>query len=97
MKKIILSLMLLCSLTSLTTQSIKKVEEFKYSVNANNRKVIITIYNYNFDKNVIYYGVINEDKIFDFTNLSNGKYKIEVKDLRKNVIDNKEFLINKKL
>ena len=73
--------------------SINKVGAFKFIVSTpakSNVSVIIT----DADNNVIHQEYLNNTKLFNFNNLSDGKYNMTILDSYKKVVETKSFEIN---
>jgi hypothetical protein len=73
--------------------SINKVGAFKFIVSTpakSNVSVVIT----DADNNVIHQEYLNNTKLFNFTNLSDGKYNMTILDSYKKVVETKSFEIN---
>ena len=91
MKKIILilSIIITLALTAITTPKTKKQtnkNEFKFSVLAQGKNLIIEVYE---DKNLIHIQHINENTNFNFTNSRNSKINVLVKNEHDKIIDTK--------
>ena len=72
---------------------IEKVGDLKFLVNTSaysNASVIII----DADNNVIHQEYLNKAKLFDFNSLPDGKYKLQIINSRKNVVESKTFEIN---
>lgn len=73
--------------------SINKVGAFKFIVSTpakSNVSVVIT----DADNNVIHQEYLNNTKLFNFNNLSDGKYNMTILDSYKKVVETKSFEIN---
>lgn len=72
--------------------SIEQVGKMKIVVGPNSKlncQVII----YDGENNIIHSETISNKKLFSFTNLADGKYRMDILDARKNMINTKSFTI----
>lgn len=72
--------------------SIEQVGKMKFVVGPNSKmncQVII----YDGENNIIHSESISNKKLFSFTNLADGKYRMDILDGRKNMINTKSFTI----
>ncbi|MHA8091313.1 hypothetical protein V7S78_02225 [Aquirufa regiilacus] len=72
--------------------SINQVGRMKFLVSAEpNSKLVVIIYDA--DQNIIHQEVIASKKLYNFANLLDGKYKMEILNAKKQVIQSKTFNI----
>lgn len=72
--------------------SINQVGRMKFLVSAEpNSKLVVIIYDA--DQNIIHQEVIASKKLYNFASLSDGKYKMEILNAKKQVIQSKTFNI----
>lgn len=72
--------------------SINQVGKMKFLVSAeSNSKLVVIIYDA--DQNIIHQEVIASKKLYNFANLLDGKYKMEILNAKKQVIQSKTFNI----
>ena len=95
MKAIITTILLVASLNianATTPVSINQIEKFKFLVEAEaSTKLTANIYDSN---NVLMHTeYFISKKLFNFSNLEDGQYRLEIKNEKKQVISNKSFQI----
>lgn len=71
---------------------IEQVGKMKFLVRAEPKSTIIVII-YDSDNNILYNEQISSQKLFSFSDLSDGKYRMEVLDSRKKLVQSKSFNI----
>jgi hypothetical protein len=72
--------------------SINQVGKMKFLVSAEpNSKLIVIIYDA--DQNIIHQEAIASQKLYNFANLLDGKYKMEIMNANKQIIQSKTFNI----
>jgi hypothetical protein len=72
--------------------NIEQVGKMKFLVRAEPKSSIIVII-YDTENNILYNEKISNQKLFSFSDLSDGKYRMEVLDSRKKLIQSKSFNI----
>jgi hypothetical protein len=72
--------------------SINQVGKMKFLVSAEpNSKLVVIIYDA--DQNIIHQEAIASQKLYNFANLLDGKYKMEIMNANKQIIQTKSFNI----
>ncbi len=72
--------------------NIEQVGKMKFLVRAEPKSSIIVII-YDAENNILYNEQISSQKLFSFSDLSDGKYRMEVLDSRKKLVQTKSFNI----
>ena len=72
--------------------NIEQVGKMKFLVRAE-PKSFLTVIIYDTENNILYNEQISNQKLFSFSDLSDGKYRIEVLDSRKKLVQSKSFNI----
>lgn len=89
----VMSVASVASATELSSPvSIEQVGKMKFKINAEpNANLVIIIYDA--DNNILYNELISNQKLFSFSDLADGKYKIDVLNNRKKLVQSKSFNI----
>jgi len=72
--------------------NIEQVGKMKFLVRAEPKSSLIVII-YDADNNILYNEVISNQKIFSFSDLSDGKYRMDILNSRKRLVQSKSFNI----
>jgi hypothetical protein len=72
--------------------NIEQVGKMKFLVRAE-PKSFLTVIIYDTENNILYNEQISNQKLFSFSDLSDGKYRMEVLDSRKKLVQSKSFNI----
>ena len=72
--------------------NIEQVGKMKFLVRAEPKSSLIVII-YDAENNILYNEQISSQKLFNFSDLSDGKYRMEVLDSRKKLVQSKSFNI----
>jgi len=72
--------------------NIEQVGKMKFLVRAEPKSSLIVII-YDADNNILYNEVISNQKIFSFSDLSDGKYRMDILNSRKKLVQTKSFNI----
>ena len=72
--------------------NIEQVGKMKFLVRAES-KSSLTVIIYDTENNILYNEQISNQKLFSFSDLSDGKYRMEVLDSRKKLVQSKSFNI----
>jgi hypothetical protein len=72
--------------------SISQVGKMKFLVSAESESKL-TVIIYDVDQNVILKDAFTNQKLYNFTHLSDGKYKLEIVNTNKQVVQSKTFSI----
>ena len=72
--------------------NIEQVGKMKFLVRAES-KSSLTVIIYDTENNILYNEQISSQKLFSFSDLSDGKYRMEVLDSRKKLVQSKSFNI----
>ena len=72
--------------------NIEQVGKMKFLVRAE-PKSFLTVIIYDTENNILYNEQISNHKLFSFSDLSDGKYRMEVLDSRKKLVQSKSFNI----
>jgi hypothetical protein len=72
--------------------NIEQVSKMKFLVRAE-PKSSLTVIIYDTENNILYNEQISSQKLFSFSDLSDGKYRMEVLDSRKKLVQSKSFNI----
>lgn len=89
----VMSVASVASATELSSPvTIEQVGKMKFKINAEpNANLVIIIYDA--DNNILYNELISNQKLFSFSDLADGKYKIDVLNNRKKLVQSKSFNI----
>jgi len=89
----VMSVTSVASATELSTPvSIEQVGKMKFKVIAEPKSNLIIII-YDHDNNILYNELLSNQKLFSFSDLADGKYRIEVLNSRKKLVQSKSFNI----
>ena len=72
--------------------NIEQVGKMKFLVRAEPKSSLIVVI-YDADNNILYNEVISNQKIFSFSDLSDGKYRMDILNSRKKLVQSKSFNI----
>ena len=70
--------------------SIEQVGKMKFKVNAQAKSTLFVVM-YDGENNMLYNDLISSQKVFTFSHLADGKYRIDVLDAHRKIVQSKSF------